>query len=603
MKTNIKLSLCIWGSAFLLFSCEDYLDIPPYADITEEDVFKTFEDYLGFVDVCFTCFHDYNDIGQNGGTQYGDEAYHRSNSNSYWSMTGDYLDFYSTPVSVNKPKNKNKTLGLDNDRSGIYTSSYIGIRIANTAILNIDELQATKRQKELILGEAYFFKAFFHWQLVKFYGGMPYISRPIPPDETTILPRLSVMETVDSIAADLTRADALLPVDWNEVLSEMPRSSTNSELGRPTKGAAKAIKAQALLFAGSPLCNFYSSGYKHSTGTYEYSDYYMELAARSAYEVIQLANSGVYGLVGLNEFYSIFSQEQDISTWISPSGVQETIWAKVNSNTSSNNIKKTWSGAPLNRIGRNIFATQNMVNQFFTADGYEIEHSASNYDLQNPWQNRDPRLRETFVMDGDEIYADNIWQSDRANSQPTSYLARKYLPLFVATINFSMQSTCPHARLGEMYLIYAEAVNELLKSPIQAPSFAVGYSAADAVNDLRSRPTSLGSVVDMTPIMPNVLSDYLTHMAFRQHVRKERASELAYEAHRWFDIRRWHVAHRPEHKVLFNLEFDSDAGDTVFTNFQEVEIFTRIFDEKHYWVPFPNDQVKFSEDFQQNPGW
>ncbi len=81
-------------------------------------------------------------------------------------------------------------------------------------------------------------------------------------------------------------------------------------------------------------------------------------------------------------------------------------------------------------------------------------------------------------------------------------------------------------------------------------------------------------------------------------VRNERIVELAFEAHYWFDIRRWHVGHLPEYKELVTLDFDKD-----WTYFNRRTWNTKTFDEKHYWLPIYKDQVQLYEGFYQNPGW
>jgi hypothetical protein len=140
-------------------------------------------------------------------------------------------------------------------------------------------------------------------------------------------------------------------------------------------------------------------------------------------------------------------------------------------------------------------------------------------------------------------------------------------------------------RLAEVYLNYAEAVNEAFGPTGSIPG---GITAAAAVNFVRARAG-----------VPNVDQRYLNSKEeFREIVRQERAVELAFEGHRWNDIRRWHVAHLPRYKEKYYLEFDK--GHTYFKKYLYA---TSIFEEKHYWLPFEVNQVTLYPGFQQNPGW
>jgi hypothetical protein len=143
--------------------------------------------------------------------------------------------------------------------------------------------------------------------------------------------------------------------------------------------------------------------------------------------------------------------------------------------------------------------------------------------------------------------------------------------------------------VADIYLIYAEAVNEAF-GPTTAPNFngETGLTAVQAANVVRTR-------AGMPGVHPKFTSN---KEAFRERVRNERAVELCFEGHRWHDIRRWHVAHEPYYKEMYALQFDKDH-----TYFKKVLMQTRVFDEKHYWLPLPLNEVQLYEEFYQNPGW
>jgi hypothetical protein len=137
------------------------------------------------------------------------------------------------------------------------------------------------------------------------------------------------------------------------------------------------------------------------------------------------------------------------------------------------------------------------------------------------------------------------------------------------------------------YLIYAEAANEGYDGP-NAKTPNATMTAVEAVNVVRARAN-----------MPPVNSKFLTNKdTFRPRVWNERAVELAYEAKRWDDLRRWHVAHLPKYKELYELQFDKDH-----TYFDKVLCRTINFTEAHYWLPFPVNQISLYPEFKQNNGW
>ena len=99
--------------------------------------------------------------------------------------------------------------------------------------------------------------------------------------------------------------------------------------------------------------------------------------------------------------------------------------------------------------------------------------------------------------------------------------------------------------------------------------------------------------------VPDVDSRFLGDKTiFREIIRQERAVELAFENHRWYDLRRWYIAHEREYKELYALEFDQGH-----TYFNKVLYQTKTFEMKHYWLPFETSQVSIYPGFYQNPGW
>jgi hypothetical protein len=214
----------------------------------------------------------------------------------------------------------------------------------------------------------------------------------------------------------------------------------------------------------------------------------------------------------------------------------------------------------------------------------------------DPWSNRDPRLRASVYVDGDkvgnapetriEMY--NGGADREVTSMITCYYVKKFWPHGVNKFDQEWSGFAyftPLMRLADVYLMYAEAVNEA-DGPTGSASGS-NLTALEAVNIVRNRAN-----------MPDVPAKFHNKDGLRERIRNERSVEFCFEGHRWNDMRRWYIAHLPEHKVQYTLDFDENH-----TYFNRVVVMNRIFDQKHYWLPFPRTQTELYPAWSQNPGW
>lgn len=362
---------------------------------------------------------------------------------------------------------------------------------------------------------------------------------------------------------------------------------------------------------------YYSDG-----GGYFYDHSYMERAAEAAWEVIELANNGVHSLVPWQDYYKQFGRNDGFLPWST-----ETLVACVNDAKGYNfatggpggqpngfpsaDFNGVGSGPFNQKHGRNISPsrfggtditaglTQNLVDMFEMDNGLPIEDSESGYDPMDPWNNRDPRFRGGVLVDQDEwTFRDpevnklNMYLGggDAGSEFASPYLCKKFWPKGVNSYDQQWDQyrmSNPILRLAEVYLIYAEAINEVYGPTSSLPGASL--TAADAVNIVRARAG-----------MPDVNSKFLSSKElFRERIWNERAVELfAEDATRWYDLKRWHVAHLEEFRKVYTCLFDQD-----YTFFNVVEYQTKVFEEKHYWLPIYRSQTQIYSDFPQNPGW
>jgi len=592
-KFQLKYIILILVS-ILVFSCEEYLDKTIEAEVTEEDVFTTFFNYQGYVE---TGYAQIIDRGFNPWEapyfNWGDDVVHASRNRLL--QEGDYWPVVNGQtrecVYRNMPQFNIYVAGQAISQGrGVWDNSWHGIRIANIALEHLDDLvDATPEERAVLEGQSLFFRGYFHWEIMKQWGGIPYIDQALKPADEMKLPALNFHEAADKVILDLRNASELLPVDWDD--HPAGQRTLGNNRGRLTKGIALAVLTEVQLYSGSPLMN------GAATGTYDYNHEYLTNAANTAWEVLQLANQGVYSLEPFETYGNLFKSVGQANQ--EPGVSKENIFRPPYYGMYSKYHVDQW--VPRRVGGRSHFESpsQNLIEKFETINGLPIDDPESGFDPANPWENLDPRFYYNIYKDGDPISISMPLNAEmytggserRAGQSVTGYGMKKYIHVtwnnFDGGWNGGMGfHTVPLIRLAEIYLFYAEAVNEVYGPHGTAPG--ADLTAVDAVNIIRNRAG-----------MPDVHSKFTgSKEAFRERIRNERAVELAFESKRRDDLRRWYVAHETRHKELYGLDFPRDHSF-----FEKRVVKTIVFDLKHYWFPFPTDQVLLYEGWNQNPGW
>ena len=589
-------SLC----ALLFLSCEDYLDKAPESDITEEDVFQEFIPFQGFIEDMYQSIIDVAMRQEWGLTawNWGDEVVGGGSWDIAFNDNGDYLwgaynvtnsPFYGQRSSKTGPRQK----------QGYWDNGWYGIRKANIALENIENcIACTQEQKNLLEGQAYFFRAYFHYEILRAWGGIPYIDKVFLPTDEMRYPRLTYHQTAERISEDLRKAAELLPVDWDQTQTGQAYAGQNKL--RLTKGAAYGYLGKNLLYAASPLMNGVS------TGNYVFDANMCMKAAAAFHEVIKLADQGVYAL----EPWSTYSDNFYKVDRTVPLG-KEIIFSNPIPGLEHSSSRWEFGAHFLNTHGGyGTFAspTENYIEYFGMANGLPIFEPGSGYDPANPWENRDPRFYYNILKHGDQLvrnFTDNVPEMDRyallhiggrhrsAGNSTTGYGYTKFYPMEWNRFENSTLPTqryfqCPKLRLADVYLMYAEAVNEAFGPTTSPTNISGGLTSQEAINIVRKR-------ADVPDVDSRFLIDKET---FRDIIWRERAVELAFENHRWYDLRRWYVAHELKYREKYALNFDADL-----TYFTKVLYKVKVFDMKHYWLPFLPEQASLYPEFPQNPGW
>ena len=549
-------------SAFMtmaLVSCEnDFLDRAPDLNLDEEKVFTIYENAQRYhADIYSHLIDGFNRLGN----------YQPVPMSSASDESDSYMGWHGTQTL---------NFGSYDDVDNQIFNYYSGIRKANIFLSKLDVIPfPNESSKNHLSGEAYFLRAFYFFEIIKRYGGMPIITDILIPGDNLIFPRNSYKDCVDYILADCEEAIKLLPV-----------TSPDNELGRATKGAAMALKARMLLYAASPLWEL------EITNANKW-----QLAADAAKAVIDLKDEDgnpAYELYdkgnGADDYERLFFTRRN-------NGNKEVIFHKHQGTVDFNNQQiNVWApkGDGFEGTG-SVAPTQNFVDLFEMGNGKLINEEGSGYDPNNPYINREPRFYKTILYNGavwqgitvETFVSPDLNQSLNgkhrkilAEYTSTGYYVRKYLPEEVKTkTTVRAYHDWIYFRLAEMYLNYAEALNEA-----QGPTTEV-YAALNAV---RSR----SGVVDMPA--------GLDKEEMRERIMNERAIELSFEEHRWWDARRWKKGAEWFGGEMYEMYIVKDGGTLTYT----VKPFeTRVYRDYMDLYPIPISEMNKNPLFQQNPGW
>ena len=576
-----------------LCSCEAYLERTPVADITEKEIYGSFISFQGFTEELYNCVTDYNKCGAWNEYLYADETLNKNpyafDQGNYWAQSRPFYAAASTVnTSSSNPKNKR-----------IWPLCWYGIRKANLALSKLDLLvDATQEEKNLIKGQNLFFRGWFHFELMRYWGGLPYLDTLLSAGDNFRLPRLNYRETALMAAKDLRAAANLLPVDWDQIDAGQRTLGNNRQ--RINKIHALCYLGKDLLYAASPMMN------EESTGNATYDVELCREAAMAFAEALKICDeTGVYQL-------------QSWETWTDNFWV----WSPGNSTLPGGTEvimepgiydrgRVRWSTV----TGTSVFCegyqssdvpTNNFIKNYGMANGYAIDDPRSNYDPLDPWTGREPRFYTDIIIDGDQVVESTAGGEDRFvqlynggrhrinKGSVTGYYYKRFSPIGCngwdnKWANF--QAYVPYLRLADVYLMYAEAV---LQGYGSAASTASNYTltAEQALNIIRNRAQ-----------LPNIKSDLTTTKdVFMEQIIRERAVELAFEAHRFCDLRRWNLNGEMKYRQKTAIDFDRGT-DGKPINLRERIVITRAVEKKHNWLPFQNDFTKIYPEFQQNPGW
>lgn len=601
MKVNRSYSKFCLAFLVLIFvstSCEDYLDKAPQADISEKDAFGNFQSFQGFIEEMYNCITDHEKGGAWNNYSFADENLNNKvypfDIGNYWAAEG----YFHGAGTIDPARLEGRT-------RRIWEWSWYAIRKANVALAKLEQedlFEGTEEERNLLKGQALFFRGWFYFEIGRYWGGMPYITRELLPTEnltTEEFNRLTFQEMAERMAADFRAAADLLPNHWDE--SGPGQATLNNNMDRINKFHALGYLGKALLYGASPMMN------EEATGSNSYNTEMADRAAEAFGELLTLADqTGIYQLEPWATWTDLFHRFNHNKTGGSETIMNPTIydrgrirWSSVGGTVPSSFGLNSGSNADV--------PTHNIVKNFAMANGLPIDDPASGYDPNDPWANREPRFYKTIVKDGDtffsvagpdrqaELYSGGRHRSQINPPSVTGYYSKKFNgmgPNFSVSAAGNLSAYVPFLRLADVYLMYAEAV--LFGSGGTPQSTASNYSmsAEDALNAVRNRAQ-----------LPDLDPKYTANReVFFEEIVRERAVELFMEGARFCDLRRWNRNGDPRYINKTAIDFDR-GPDGKPINIQERVVIRRVAETKHNWLPIPVDATRIYEGFPQNPGW
>ena len=638
------------AALFAASSCSDlkfgnaFLEKAPGADMTLEQIFSSKlyaeRELIGAYASLRTCLTVHSNNGnyefQNGGNKIGwdnlDAMTDLMQSHCTWG--GVIKTYYAGTYNAEAENEGSGKFGFLPDQEGAWT----GIRRAWIFINNVDRVpDMTDEEKKVRKGEARMIIALHMHEMLRHFGGVPILDDYATPENemTADYSRRTVRQCVDFIVNMCEQA-----------AKELPWTVADADNGRMTAAGALALKARVLQLAARPLFNA-STPYLQAQeptaankasvkedpglmtwlGSYKQENWQAVADACEDFFKKNTENGDAYRMV-MPQTNDAEGYRQAFSTCYADRESPEIIIHTGRAiPTYSNTYHRFYFGlTDQGQAGRGYgggCVTLNFVDMFTAADGtpsdyrkWLSDHGHDGTVYNNPFTGKDPRLYETVLIAGDryrtrcaETWIDGLEHGSSANPKcATGFIIRKFL--WDYNDEFLNKATnSAYIRLPELYLMYAEALNELGRSQ-------------EALSWLNKTRTRVG-LPEMT--LPNAaklhsgqaLPDYPEcslkgDKYLREEILDERAREFCFEEVRWFDIAFWKREDLMR-KILYGIQITRksgsfEEGNLVLTysdpsKMDQGRIWQDKFSPKWFLSAFPSDEINKGYGLVQNPGW
>ena len=483
---------------------------------------------------------------------------------------GGWIDGTTTPDNMSDTK----------DSAPTWYWPYKDIRNCNIFIQNAQNTDLCTIDRDLadrLTYEARFIRAYLYFEMVKRYGGVPLITVPQELTDDLFVKRTSTKDCFDFIINELKAC-----------AEGLPASFSGDNLGRVTKGAAKAFLGRVLLFRASPQFNP-SNNAEHWQTAYNYNKETLDYLIGQGHALY-------------SDYGKLFLEEMN----------QEVIFAIRYENptrTHTRDAKCRPITFSMNNTGGN-HPTQEVIDRFPTVDGktytYTDWKKDGNNDIFTLWQNRDKRFYATVVYQGITYFntvmelnenAQNDYAYGKNMGSRTGYYSKKGIDESISISDCQKSGTdYIDIRLAEVMLNYAEAAVEVGK---QGEAFEILKQIREraGINETSSDPELKGKVYGLNPNM--------NQSEMREAVREERFIELLFEQKRMWDLRRWMIydklmiGQEKRHALVMNKQTDGTYTTYLFDR----DNTPMIAKQNMYFLPIKRSELSNNPNLEQTKGW
>jgi starch-binding outer membrane protein, SusD/RagB family len=577
----------------LLLACNKQLDLQTDGRITMDQVFSDYNRTRGYLNSCYGfCPAPYMDRAS-----FTDEAQDADDI----TPGSKYINWYGGSVTsiTFSTYSPDYTTG-----ASPWGNLYAGIRKCNVFLESIKTatVYATDAEKGAWTAQALTLRALYYLQLIKRFGGVPIIDKPLEINhDFSTDKRATFADVVKFILADCDKA-----LTYPATQDGFSWNIYDNQFGIMTRAVAYAIKSQAVTYAASPLW---------SDGTYTWA-----MAVEINKEALsQCLNNGGYKLFNVVPAANIAQNSYALYAITSSNDLRAVDKETIYQSGAAMQIWR-YAGMPTNpsmdKAGP--CPTQDLVDSYEMANGeapitgysdasrlVPIINSASGYDQANPYVGRDPRFYASIYYNGAVRFldqpagkkvetfvggTDEISDINRKNTR-TGYYQRKFNN-YKSTLSNSADGAIRLFRLAELYLNFAESAYQSVGPDAIVTGTGFSMSARDAVNAVRAR-------IGMPAIAAGLAKD-----VFEKKYRNERRVELAFEEHRFFDVRRWKILDQTD-KFVTGMRITQSGANLTYNRFK----FTDRNCSSTKYLMYPIDQAEVDKVIGlsgvnwQNPGW
>jgi hypothetical protein len=635
MKKNKIIALII--CAFSYCSCSDFLDVIPDNVATINHAFNNRVSAERYLFGCYSYLPSPTDLNSCAGMLGSRECwlplegigFLASEESTYaWNIARGYQTANDPLLNY-----------WDGGQGG--SNLFTALRDCNTFLENIHKpIDLGVAEKDKWVAEAKFLKAYYHFFLLRMYGPIPVIAENLPVSSTSDEVRVH-RDPVEKVASYIVEL-------LDEAAEDLPLEIQNptQDMGRITRPVALALKAKTLMLLASPLFN--GNVYYRNVGDNRGTKLFPEnedktkwvAAATAVKEAIECAHEAgheLYYYKGFNPVSDDTKKQLNVRCAVTDRWNSEIIWGSTKNSNYLQQISaaRTNSSQFVSSILSMLSPTLGAAERFYSNNGVPIDEDKF-YDYENRYTtsiveekdkyfmkpgfetanlhfNREIRFYASLCFDGSVLYGNGLVADDPADlpliemkkgkssgmSGAEKYSITGYLPKKLVHIESTVENdiwtvfrySFPYIRLADLYLMYAEALNETKETPDADVYFYI--------DEVRKR-ASLKGVEESWRDYSTRPDDATTQSGMRKIIHRERLIELAFEGEAYWDLLRWKEAEKEMSKPItgWNVRGENTA------DFYEIKTIAQSrFGVKDYLTPLKQEALDRNPNLVQNYGW